>query len=89
MNRPLFVESDPAVEVAGCAQEVKATSLSIVAFVCLINIRLSENEDLSAERVPLDLGALRLEECLLTGRRRTKCSETEDLDTGRLTLHET
>ena len=67
MYRTFFIESDAAVEVARGAKQVKSR-LSVVTFVCAVDIGLGEDEDQSAEAIPLDLGLFCLEECLLAGR---------------------
>lgn len=87
MHGPLFVESHSTVKVAGCTEKIKATGLPVIALVRLVDIRLCENEDLGAKRIPFDLGALCLEERLLTSRGCAERGETEDLDTSRLALY--
>ena len=67
MNRTLLVQRYPAVEIACSTQQVHP-SLSVVALIRVIYFRLRQKQDLSTKGIPLDLRAVRLEECLLTCR---------------------
>ena len=87
MDGTVLVESNAAVEVACSAQQVEATSLAIVALVCLVDIGSRDDENLGAKRIPLDLGSLCLEEGLLARRKAVECREAVNLDTGRLSLN--
>ena len=87
MDRTILIQRDAAVEVAGGAEQIETAGLAIVALVRLVDIGSGENEDLGAERVPLDLGALGLEEGLLTGRETVQRRQAVDLDAGWLSLY--
>ena len=67
MDGTFLVQGYAAVEISCCAEKVETASLPIVALVGLVYVRLGEYEDLGADRVPLDLRPLSLEESLLTG----------------------
>ena len=74
VDRALLVERDAAVEVAGGAEEIQHR-LAVVALVRLVDVRVRKQQDLRAKVVPLDLAAIRLEEVLLTRRRRGRQRE--------------
>ena len=81
MYRTLLVERDATVKVAEGVEKVKSC-LAVVAFVGVVDLGLGEKEEMGAERVPLQLRAISLEERLLARRWRRKGVEPEDLDAG-------
>ena len=87
MDRTLLVQRHATVESARGTEEIQATSLAIVALICLIDVRSRDDENLGAKRIPLDLGSLRLEEGLLAGWKAVECREAVNLDTGGLSLN--
>ena len=69
MDGAFLVEWHTTVKVARGTDQIQTAGLSVVALVGLVYIGLCEDEDLRAERVPLDLRALCLEKRLLAGGR--------------------
>ena len=65
MNWTVLVQRDATVEVTGGAEQIQTAGLAVVALVRLVDIGSSENKHLGTKCVPLDLGALSLEEGLL------------------------
>jgi hypothetical protein len=67
MDRTLLVQCYSAVKVASSAEEIHA-GLPVVAFVGVVDFSLCKDQNLSSERVPLDLSTIGLEERFLAGR---------------------
>ena len=84
----LLVQCHTTVEIPSSAEQIQATGLPVVTLVGLVHVSLGENEDLSAERVPLDGRAVRLEEVLLAQRRPSQAEQVIDFDAGRRTLQQ-
>jgi hypothetical protein len=64
VNRTFLVKRDSTVKVAGCTEEIQA-SLSVVALIRSVDIRLREDQNLRAKGVPFDLRTISFEERLL------------------------
>lgn len=63
VNGSLLVEGDAAVKIACYAEKIHGR-LSIVAHVGVVDLGLGDDQCLSSEVVPLDLGAISLVEGL-------------------------
>ncbi len=87
MDWAVFIQGNATIKVAGSADQIETAGLPVVTLVRLVDIGSSENKDLGTERVPLDLGALGLEEGLLTCWETVQRCKAVDLDAGRLSLY--
>lgn len=85
MNRTVLVKRYATVEIPGGTEQAKAR-LSVITFVGAVDIRLCEDKNLRAKVVPLDLGLLSLEKCLLTGRWSVEVKQSVDANARRLAL---
>ena len=63
MDGSLLVEGDTAIEIAGCTDKIHGR-LSVVAHVGIVDLGLGDDQSLSSEIVPLDLGTIGLEKGL-------------------------
>jgi hypothetical protein len=85
VDRSLLVERDAAVKIASCAEKIHGR-LSIVAHVGVVDLGLSDDQGLSSEVVPLDLGAIGLVKVLCARWDAGKGKKTVNLDASRSTL---
>lgn len=61
-----LVQGHTTIERARRAEKIQSTCLAVVTLVCLINVRLREDQDMCANGVPLNRGTVSFEERLLT-----------------------
>ena len=85
MDGSLLVEGHTTVKVTSGAEQVQ-TSLAVVTLIRVVDFGLGQDKDLSAEGVPLDLGAVCFEESLLARGGRIEGRQTVNLDASRSTL---
>ena len=85
MDGTFLVQCYSTVKVASSAEEIHA-GLPIITFVGVVDFSLRKDQDLSSERIPLDLRTIGLEERFLASRGCRECQEPVYPNTSRSTL---
>ena len=79
MDGTFLVKRHSTVKVTSCTEQVHV-GLAIVTLVGVINVGLCEEQDLCAQRVPLDLRPICFEKVLLARWRRLERKEAVDFN---------